>query len=464
MANTSLITSPLSRALEVAHDLFARLHGSNEKEPLFEIRNLSIVHPLTLAQEADGQSIVVSVTGDYENMLLEISFASRTGGKVQQHLTCGVVASDGDEWRSDWRRVQMLVSTRRKALTETADVLGPRLTYKNFERVVEYEERYRGMRSVALSRATNEAATVVRLSPEAPRSNFVVNPCLMDSLGQITGFICNVSAPPGTVMIANSVEAMRYSPEFQQLASVGGPFHAYSHMSAEGDSGIMTGDAYFMDAATDKIIGMMQGVRYKRVPLQVLNLLLPGPAGASAKPTKQVVDSLVPATAASKSVKPEKQRVAKKKVSEQSMTSGLMTTILSTIAVELGIAETELIGSAKFSDLGLDSLMAIVILGGLQPGISFPLPPSLFLDCATPDELAEFVAEQLGEDPQADMGSVADGIAEDDALSEASAAESAEVFNSSGRAADALTKTTAILLTELGVDASVLTDDAELAE
>ena len=118
------------------------------------------------------------------------------------------------------------------------------------------------------------------------------------------------------------------------------------------------GDAYFMDSS-NVIIGEMEGVRYKRVPRAVLDMLLPGPQRAPGKPQPGQ------ATLVKQSAQPSSARALKPSVASQGRAQMIFKTIMETISIELGMDATELTSDKAFADLGLDSLMQLVILGSL---------------------------------------------------------------------------------------------------
>lgn len=74
-----------------------------------------------------------------------------------------------------------------------------------------------------------------------------------------------------------------------------------------------------------------------------------------------------------------------------------MKTITSTIETELGVAEGSINQDANLADLGMDSLMSLLVLGNLASMLSFELPSSLFMDHLTLREIRAFVAGQLGD-------------------------------------------------------------------
>ena len=67
--------------------------------------------------------------------------------------------------------------------------------------------------------------------------------------------------------------------------------------------------------------------------------------------------------------------------------SNVLATIKLTIAEEVGIPLEELTGTLAFSDVGLDSLLSLTVLGKLREVLDMELPGSIFQDNGTLDEV-----------------------------------------------------------------------------
>ncbi|SPO49180.1 related to Polyketide synthase [Moesziomyces antarcticus] len=78
-----------------------------------------------------------------------------------------------------------------------------------------------------------------------------------------------------------------------------------------------------------------------------------------------------------------------------------MATIISTIEKELGVAEGSIDEVANLADLGMDSLMSLLVLGNLSSELTIPLPSSLFMDHTSLREIRRFLESDLGGGPVA---------------------------------------------------------------
>ncbi|UTT88459.1 hypothetical protein NDA17_000618 [Ustilago hordei] len=73
-----------------------------------------------------------------------------------------------------------------------------------------------------------------------------------------------------------------------------------------------------------------------------------------------------------------------------------MKTIITTIETELGVAGGSIDQDANLADLGMDSLMSLLVLGNLSGMLPFELPSSLFMDCTSLGEICAFLVVELG--------------------------------------------------------------------
>ncbi|SPO31862.1 related to Polyketide synthase [Ustilago trichophora] len=72
-----------------------------------------------------------------------------------------------------------------------------------------------------------------------------------------------------------------------------------------------------------------------------------------------------------------------------------MRIIVSTIEMELGVAEGSIDRDANLADLGMDSLMSLLVLGNLSGTLPIELPSSLFMDCTSLREIHAFLKFEL---------------------------------------------------------------------
>ncbi|KAK0551715.1 hypothetical protein OC844_006537 [Tilletia horrida] len=95
-------------------------------------------------------------------------------------------------------------------------------------------------------------------------------------------------------------------------------------------------------------------------------------------------------------VEVEKEVVEKKASSTGGGVDAFLELVVDTIAEETGTAPAD-IRSSAFADIGIDSLMSLALLDRLRDAAAMEIPGSLFIDCATMQDLVEFAKEHLPE-------------------------------------------------------------------
>ncbi|SPO38558.1 uncharacterized protein PSFLO_04036 [Pseudozyma flocculosa] len=514
-------------ALEVGHDLDWRTGDALSDNHAYDVRNLTIFNSLSIINDDPETYRELSIVVEAKGCLhrpegLSITFKSRQGnGKLTDHLGCSLHRASESDWRNSWKKVEYLVQDRIDSIKDASSALGTRTAYRVFEVVVSYSKAYQGMRTVHLKHDTFEATTLAFQDSTAPRDGFIVNPCLMDSLGQITGFISNVAAEQkGSVFIANSIESMRFTAKFRQAAVTPGyTFRTYCKMSPVDD--FMAGNMLVLDSGATEILACMNGVRFRRVPLRVLQIMLPHaskakaatPAPAQSPRANVLAPTPVSPTDISFNCKAAAQGLQRPQPRPQQIavgpdpvaaTSRLWSSILDTIAGELGVGLAELESDTSLADMGLDSLMSMVIIGSLRNVLptEIDLPNTLFLDHDTPAQLEGWLHSVAPSTPtstahggisRASVASISSSLtnssttslvkfsnASDSEMSCATSvsgdcasdqadmtlkpdAASTGVTSGGGRARQALEDTIEVLSCELGVDRAELSMDVELS-
>ncbi|KAJ3147276.1 hypothetical protein HDU86_008043 [Geranomyces michiganensis] len=435
-------------ALEAANHIHDTLNppparGKLPQRPNFEVQQIDIPHPFVLEEGFLEQTLKTSVSRESTGNLHFRWHSLDRAGKTVAHASCWTTLANQEGLDREWRLMKGLVTPRLNEIKATATTFDKTLAYRMFEKVVSYTPAYRGMDMVYISEDSSEACTVVQQAKSAPVAKFVVNPCLIDSLGQITGFLPNVGVAGSTdVFIANGCERIVFDPKF--FASIAGnrtsgdppTFQVYSHCTESQNGNIITSNCYFFDEKTGDILGGMMGVAFRKIKLAIMNRLLAVPTSKPTQALKQrdatdtpfEVNSCAkaapaaeprmtahtPSTAPARSVTaaaappaapqpapiavPAALAATRAPASQSNGAAEAVISALHTIILEeLGITDSELTPTTNLADLGLDSLMALMILGTIREKMDgVELPQALFLTYPTMEKVSEFIRETLG--------------------------------------------------------------------
>lgn len=176
------------------------------------------------------------------------------------------------EWLSSWTPARHLVLGRIQALQDLAErgvanKFSNAMAYRLFANsLVDYSPKYRGMQSVVLHEL--EAFADVELGTDRAGS-WTVPPHWIDSVGHLAGFIMNVSDAvdnQAKFCVTPGCRSMRFAKDLV----AGGKYRSYVKMiPTEADPNIFLGDVYALQG--DEIIGMVEGIKFRAYPRMLMN-------------------------------------------------------------------------------------------------------------------------------------------------------------------------------------------------
>ncbi|PVH92617.1 ketoacyl-synt-domain-containing protein [Periconia macrospinosa] len=383
--NTAMLC-PSSLYADMAFTIAKRMLKTNDmlhEKTGLDCGTMNIKRPLVMHPHATSQLLRVSAEAMWLKNVIHLTFFSVDANAriLSEHATCTVKVVQDQAWRNEWKRNAYLISSRVSSLCEAVDrgsahKLKRGLVYKLFSSLVDYSQEYQGMEQVILDSESLEATAQVKF--QVGQQGFDWNPCWIDSLGHIAGFIMNGSeniCAKDQVFINHGWDAMRYC----RMVEYGKTYTTYNRMQLE--TGTMyVGDTYIFDG--QEVIAVFEGVRFQGVNRSVLDHLLPGKTipDARPKPVKLRI---------SRASEPKLPPISTK--SQPNKAAGIMKIIVE----EAQINEGELDLDAEFNDLGVDSLLSLTIVGRLQDELGIEMPTSAFMEHPT---IKAFIIYAGGED------------------------------------------------------------------
>ncbi|GLA36716.1 type I Iterative Polyketide synthase (PKS) [Aspergillus niger] len=388
-----------------------------------DVAGMQVQNPLVSRPDTESQLFRVSASADWR--INEIAFrlysVNRTGKKTAEHAAFVVHITDQVQtWLSEWKRHAYLVRSRIASLHRSAEEgdahkLKRRLAYQLFATLVQYEKSYQGMQEVVLDSDNHEATA--KVSFQIDEDGFVFNPCWIDSLGHIAGFIMNASdASPSKeqVFINHGWERMRCAVRFVK----GKQYQVYNRMQLETGT-TYVGDTYIFEGET--VVAVFQGSEYfQGVPRRLLDRLLPpkNPPSILLERTQEVRPTTAPINhqpvcrkAGSKSIPLIPAPKPKESVGSS---SGIAARVMAIIAKEAGVDPSDLGPNEEFANYGIDSLLSLTICGQIQEELDVDVPSSLFVDYPTPKDLIGFFGVEID---SSQLTSSLEGSTEDDTSS-----------------------------------------------
>ncbi|KAL8725152.1 MAG: hypothetical protein Q9166_007527 [cf. Caloplaca sp. 2 TL-2023] len=351
---------------------------------------MSIQRPLIAQPDAASQLLRVSANADWSKKEVSLSFFSvdTNARKLAAHASCMVKITEKQNWLDDWKRSAYLITSRIASLglavdTGSSHKLKRGLVYKLFSSLVDYAPSYQGMQQVILDSECLEATAEVKF--QVDNQGFDWNPCWIESLGSITGFIMNGNdniSSKDQVFVNHGWDAMRYGKQIES----GKSYTTYNRMQLE--SGTMyAGDTYIFEG--QELVAIFEGVRFQGVNRSVLDYLLPGKARAAASKAAPAAPSGKGTTAPAsiqKKPTPSKQTPTPSQ-KQPSKVAGAM----KIIAEEAQIDQDEVDPDTEFTDLGVDSLLSLTIASRLQEELGIDISSSAFVDYPTIKALISYI-------------------------------------------------------------------------
>jgi len=321
---------------------------------------------------------------------------------------------DSAAWQTEWGRVTHLLESRIEALTRmasegTANKLSKNMAYTLFKNVVDYTDKYRGMQSVVLHE--HEACADITLVPER-HGTWHTPPHWIDSIFHLAGFIMNGSDASNTkdfFYVTPGWNSYRMARPFKPSAS----YRSYVRMFPVPEGANMyAGDVYvFQD---NVVVGMMGQIKFRRVPRLLMNQFFsppdvtktssptakiapkpvaptPTPAVPVSRQTSAPVVQKQPTEAPAASVSDEKKIPGPEpeatKPAAATEGNSVIDDCMRLIACETGLDLEVLTDDTSFVELGVDSLMSLVLSEKFRSDLQLEVKSSLFIECPSIGDL-----------------------------------------------------------------------------
>ncbi|CAO2648474.1 Nn.00g077410.m01.CDS01 [Neocucurbitaria sp. VM-36] len=447
MNNCGVVTSSIHAdiAYTLGNYLYSKFYPK-AKDIKLNVANLVVTKGLVAQSDTKTPQLirVTASTTDINSGVIDMTWQnvdSSYSSVDEPFATANVFIENASDWLSTWESMAHLVHGRIEALEALAaqgkaSKLSRSMAYTLFaSNLVDYADKYRGMQTVIMHGL--EACADVQLT-EKESGTWTVPPYFIDSVAHLAGFVMNCSDAMETqnnYCVTPGWNSMR----FAEPLVAGAHYKSYVKMiPTKEDPTIYFGDVYIMRREDSQVVGMVGGIQFRRYPRILLNRFFSPPDKASAKegkterkvtpvpivPAAQSIKTarppaasnfpmnlpnarpgpikgLAPAPASTAPIPepvlaptpvPAPQPVAATVTSDNSTTAKA----ISLIANEAGLELEDLTDDASFADLGVDSLMSLVISEKFRTEINVKVGGSLFLDYPTIGELRKWLDEYYG--------------------------------------------------------------------
>lgn len=380
------------------------------------VANLNVTKGLVAQSDTKTPQLfrVTIATDDITTGVAKLTWqcVDNEGNTLEPFATANLFYGAATEWLSSWSSIAHLVqgrmeSLQRMAAEGTASRFTRNMAYTLFaSNLVDYANKYRGMKSVVVHEL--EAYADIELTVKES-GVWTVAPYFIDSVAHLAGFVMNCSDAIDTqkdYCVTPGWDSMR----FARPLVAGQKFRSYVKMiPSKEDPAVYKGDVYIMQ--NDAIVGMVGGIQFRRFPRILLNKFFSPPdkqnaheaqpeAAALAAATKVTVKQTaplpvnLPAAVPAPPVKLEAVAVpAAPAPAATPLADSTTVKALALIAKEAGLDVSDLEDEAEFANLGIDSLMSLVISEKLKSELGVKVGGSLFLDYPTIGDLKNWLDE-----------------------------------------------------------------------
>ncbi|OJJ08490.1 hypothetical protein ASPVEDRAFT_89706 [Aspergillus versicolor CBS 583.65] len=436
---TSSIWSDMS--FTVGEYLYRRL-VPQAKDLHMNLSEFEVLHAQVANKDKNTiQPLVLKAYLDLSTSSMSLSWftaSAETGECAADSFATAVVRfEDAAAWTSEWDRLSHLVLGRIETLEERAakgkaSTLSKPLAYALFKNVVDYAERYQGMDQVVLHE--HEAVADVTLHPER-HGNWHTPPHWIDSVSHLAGLVMNGSDASNTrdyFYVTPGCSSFRLLNPLE----AGGRYRSYVRMFPMPDEPNMyAGDVYILQ--DQRIVGMVGQIRFRRVPRLLMDRFFSPAASTTHTVTQPELDRVQPrkpaaanqcgvlntgplpashgagAPSVTTNQKKEDDHLpdisSEEEVSDKSSDNteistpassdqgspdtGVVAQCLQVMARETGLGLESLTPDASFVELGIDSLMSLVLSEKFRAELGIEIKSSLFLECPTIGELKAWLEE-----------------------------------------------------------------------
>ncbi|TVY85230.1 putative sterigmatocystin biosynthesis polyketide synthase [Lachnellula suecica] len=392
------------------------------KETLVDVADL-IVEKALIPHSKGPQILRTSAKVDWTTKSAHLQFRSVDAkGKVTvEHGECTIRFTDKSQRKVLQSKVPEFMS-RMKFLrqgTETGASLRLNQTYgyKLISCLASFHPDYRAIDEVILDGSTLEACSKCSFGQVKSQGIFSTHPAYIDVMTQTAGFVMNAKDSTDLdveVYVNHGWKSLQIFEELLPNKS----YTTYVKMAqSKTDAAFWEGDTVMLDG--ENVVAFFKGVTLRYISRKVFHMVLDASdtnktakkssqasapvsksvasakAIAPSKPVTAVVTPPKPVAAASKAAPavvtpPSVETLAKNPTQKK---NSQMEPALLVISEETGLAIADLTDDSNFADIGVDSLLSMVIASRFREelGLDLDLEFSLFLDLPTVKHLRDFL-------------------------------------------------------------------------
>ena len=337
---------------------------------------------LTINDSSEPQNIRISAKYAKKQRKVEIEISSAQGKTTKLHAKVDVVFEDRhkqiESLRKQFSSIESHIDTvKSNVATGLTERFTCSMAYRMVASLAHYDASHKGVKEAYLDSSSLEGHSVIS-TPAAHRlqGDFTMHPCVFDSILQLATFVLNANENSNFEQEVYVVRGW----ETVFIDGILGPnedYETYTKMTAL-DKDVAVGDIAIKKG--NALVGCIQRVRVQRVPRRLMDVMFRPKATATpaSQPTsKELKKQASVNTAPKKTDGPSKLEKA-----------------LTIISEESGISIPEMKEDDQLSDLGIDSLLILVIASRFREELNLDLSPIFFVEYSSIGAIRGYFANQ----------------------------------------------------------------------
>jgi iterative type I PKS product template protein len=382
-------------ALTVGEYLIQCLPNSSESQ-IVEVADMNIQSALVANSEGVPQLLRTAVKRDKTHNKAVCTFSSvdSTGKVLEQHAHCSLHITDAKASQEKWQACASALSSRMRSLEQKTGHGGNTfrfsrsMIYKMVSQLADFDPNYRGLMEITLDNDTLEATGRVSFENIIKDGAFHTNPAYIDALSQLGGFVMNanervdldkevfVNHGWGSLQLFDPIDADK-------------TYRSYIKMS-EGKDKLWTGDIVIFD--NEKIVAVFAQVALQCVPRRLMEYIVNTASKRVSSGTSSVIakagsHGLAQVREVTRAVDTSTQ------VTVHPTKPGLVATALKILSDESGIAIEDLTDDSSFDEIGMDSLLCLMVNSKLRDELNIDLDSAKFLELGTVGRLTAYLRQ-----------------------------------------------------------------------
>ncbi|KAK1993700.1 beta-ketoacyl synthase [Colletotrichum falcatum] len=337
--------------------------------------------------------------------MLSCSFSSvdSNGKIVEQHAKCKIRFVEADAVRARFQKPAEDAKIRTKEIQSQVGVddnifrISRSMLYKMVGQIADYDIRYRGLSSFTINNNTLEALGTASFKGIPNSGKWFSNPGFLDSVSQLAEFAMNANEFVNLekeVYVNHGWESMSF---FTSKLDIDKTYQLYVKM-IQGENDLWLGDVFIFDQE-NSFVGIQRGCALQRVSTRAMEFII---NSASKKVSKGLTAVHERSQSQPRSLfnaaSPRRSASASRKIAPtKKAASDPWPMALKVLAEESGLEESELTDDVVLVDIGIDSLLSLVVTGRLREEMDIDLPErTIFKECLTIGDIRMHVSGTAG--------------------------------------------------------------------